>query len=415
MSEYVNLIPDGESTCDESVNILPEVYALRAEAEENRRWFHAHPELSFQEVQTAARVVEILRSYGITEIFEGVGKTGVVALIRGGCEDGPCIGLRADMDGLPVLETATVSYKSQNEGVMHACGHDGHMAGLLMAAKVLFAERSNLKGVVKLVFQPAEEGYGGAREMIKDGVLEEGPLGPRIDSIYGIHIWSFAKLGEIMCSEGPVMAASDKFEINVYGKGGHGAAPQQTVDAIVEAAAVVTTLQTIISRSKDPLENGVITCGTINGGFGYNVIADHVRIGGTTRSFTKDTQEMIKRRMCEVCCGVAATYGGKIDVQYDYGYPPTVNAYPECVQVVTTAASKVVGPARASLPQKTMGAEDFSYFLQERPGCFFFVGAALPGEARPHHKSVFDFDEFAMMIGASVYVQIIRDLIGLPH
>lgn len=177
-------------------------------------------------------------------------KTGVVGLIRGGKGEGPCIGLRADMDGLPVTETADIPFKSQNVGVMHACGHDGHMAGLLATAKILNAQKDSFRGVVKLVFQPAEEGYGGAREMIKDGVLEEGPVGPRVDAIYGIHIWSFGPLGEVLCQEGPVMAASDKFEIEVHGKGGHGAAPQQTVDAIVEAATLVTSLQTIISRNK---------------------------------------------------------------------------------------------------------------------------------------------------------------------
>jgi amidohydrolase len=178
-----------ETTCKEPVNYLPEVVAITSEIVENRRWFHAHPELSFEEVKTAAKVVEILKSYGIVEIFEGIGKTGVVALIRGSAP-GPCIALRADMDALPLQETADIEYRSQNQGVMHACGHDGHIAGLLAAAKILHAERDKIRGVVKLVFQPAEEGYGGAREMIKEGVLEEGPYGPAVDSIYGIHLWS---------------------------------------------------------------------------------------------------------------------------------------------------------------------------------------------------------------------------------
>lgn len=177
------------STSTENITFLPEVFAIAAEAIENRRWFHAHPELSFQEHKTAAKIVEILHSYGIEEIFEGVGRTGVVALIRG-AEEGPCIALRADIDALPLQETAEIDYRSQNEGVMHACGHDGHIAGLLAAAKVLFAERAKFRGVVKLLFQPAEEGYGGALEMIKDGCLEAGPQGPEVDSIYGIHLWS---------------------------------------------------------------------------------------------------------------------------------------------------------------------------------------------------------------------------------
>ena len=252
----------------------------------NRRYFHSTPELSFQEVKTAATVASHLRSYGLTEVWEQVGRTGVVAMIRGGAGAGPCIGLRADMDGLPVMETADVPYKSVNVGVMvshrrrthvsprpyldvcltappplqqHACGHDAHMAGLLAAARVLFAARSRLRGSVKLIFQPAEEGYGGAREMIKDGVLEEGRLGPRVDMIYGLHVWSLNPVGVVACSVGPVMAASDKFEITVSGSGGHGAAPHKSVDAIVGAAQVVSALQTIVSRSLDPLEAGVVT------------------------------------------------------------------------------------------------------------------------------------------------------------
>ncbi len=207
------------------------------------------------------------------------------------------------------------------------------------------------------------------------------------------------------------MAASDRFEIKVGGVGGHGAVPQGTVDAIVEAAAVVQQLHTIVSRNVDPLDSGVVTCGTINGGYGYNVIADDVTITGTARTFLKSTQELIKTRMQCICCGVEASYGGKISLKYKHGYPPTVNAYPECVAIVRQAAARSVGAAHCQGPQKTMGAEDFSFFLEQRPGCFFFVGAALPGEIRPHHKAVFDFDENAMYISATVFVQIIVDLL----
>ncbi len=364
------LLINSDTTCTEELSIIPEVYELKNEIINNRRYFHANPELSFEEFNTAKKIVETLRSYGITEIYENIGKTGVVAVIRGK-NSGKCIALRADMDALPINETAAIDYKSKNPGVMHACGHDGHMAGLLGAAKIINSQKDKMSGIVKLIFQPAEEGYGGAREMIKDGCLED-KLGPYVDQIYGIHLWSYDNLGCIGCKDGPIMAASDKFEINVYGKGGHGAAPQGTVDAIVEAASLVTALQTVVSRNKDPLESGVVTCGTINGGFGYNVIADHVKISGTARSFTKSTQELIKCRMGEICCGVAGTFGGKIDLNYDYGYPPTVNSHPECVDVVVNAATKIVGKNRSSLPQKTMGAEDFSYFMEVRPGIFFF-------------------------------------------
>lgn len=271
MSALVEL-DTSNSSSTEPIYVLPEVLAQQEEANQTRRWFHAHPEISMVEFVTAAKIAELLRAIGIEEVIENVGQTGVVGLIRGG-KPGPCIALRADIDGLPILETATIDYKSQNANVMHACGHDGHITELLVATKILWAEREKLSGVIKLIFQPGEEGAGGARYMISDGVLEEGSTGPRVDEIYGIHIWSCKnslflillilfynskfyflilvfKLGVIGCEEGPIMAASDRFNIEVHGKGGHGAAPQQCVDAIVEAAAVVTNLQTIVSRSK---------------------------------------------------------------------------------------------------------------------------------------------------------------------
>ena len=404
---YVPHASPGSTLAGPPLAVRAEVHALRDELVANRRWFHAHPELAFQEHATAARVAQLLRGYGITELWEGVGRTGVVALIRGGAP-GPCVALRADMDALPVPETADVPYRSVHEGVMHACGHDGHMAGLLAAARVLHARRAGLAGVVKLIFQPAEEGHGGARAMLADGVLGAGAFGPAVDCIYGLHIWSYQPLGALCCEHGPVMAASDRFEIDVRGRGGHGAAPQGTVDAIVEAAHLVTALQTVVARNKDPLEAGVLTVGKIAGGFGYNVIADSVKLLGTCRSFTPDTQALIERRMREVCCGVAATFGGEVALDYVRGYPPTVNAYPEHVDAVKAAGAAVVGAARTGYPQRTMGAEDMSYFLNAVPGAFFFVGAALPGDARPHHKSVFDFDEDALLVGASVFVELVE-------
>ncbi len=211
----LKLLINNETTCTEELNIIPEVFELKDEIINNRRYFHANPELSFEEYNTAKKLCEILRSYGITEIYENIGKTGVVAIIRGK-NSGKCIALRADMDALPINETAEIDYKSKNPGVMHACGHDGHMAGLLGAAKILNNQKDLMNGVVKLIFQPAEEGYGGAREMIKDGCLED-KLGPYVDQIYGIHLWSYDNLGCIGCKDGPIMAASDKFEINVYG------------------------------------------------------------------------------------------------------------------------------------------------------------------------------------------------------
>jgi amidohydrolase len=380
-----------------------------------RRWFHAHPEKSFEEYETSRMVASSLRDMGIEEVYVNIGRTGVVGVIRGGMGgggEGPCVALRADMDALTITEMSDVEYKSKNIGMMHACGHDGHMASLLGAARIINDGRRLLRGCVKLIFQPAEEGYNGASAMIDDGVLEDGKCGPRVDVIYGIHLWSLNPLGTIAATEGPILAASDKFVIDVRGKGGHGAAPHTTVDAIVEAAAVIQGLQTIVSRNLDPLETGVVTCGTVGGGYGYNIIADHVEITGTCRTFKPAIQEMIKTRMRCMCEGISRSYGGDIDVKYEYGYPPTVNSYPEHCKRVVDVGTELVGLERASVQCVTMGAEDFSYYLHHRPGCFFFVGAALPGEIRGHHKSVFDFDERALQVSASMFVGLVAKILA---
>jgi amidohydrolase len=265
-----------------------------------RRELHANPELSFKEHATAARITALLREItGVTHITEGVGRTGVSSMIFGEAGAGPCILLRADMDALPLQETGDLPYKSTNEGVMHACGHDGHCAALLGAARVLAAERKKMRGSIKLCFQPAEEGYGGARFMIEDGVLEASADAgtPRVDQVYGAHLWSYEALGTVGARAGPMMAGSDRFECTVTGKGGHGAAPQSTVDAIIVASHLVTALQTVVSRSVDPLEPAVVSCCQMHGGSGYNIIADEVKIGGTARHFSLETQAVIEERM----------------------------------------------------------------------------------------------------------------------
>ena len=408
----VTYTPPGATTCAGALRLPAAVVCQRAQAVSDRRHLHAHPELSFQETATASFCAAALRAAGVAEVFERVGRTGVVGVIRGGGGAGPCLALRADMDALPLPETAAVEYASVNAGVMHACGHDGHMASLLAAARVLVARAPALRGTVKLVFQPAEEGFGGAREMIADGVLEDKVGGARVDMVFGIHIWSYLPVGTVSVTAGPFMAASDRFDITVRGKGGHGAHPQGTVDAIVEAAQLVMALQTVVSRSRDPLDAAVITCGSIHGGHGYNIIADEVTISGTCRSFTAETQEVVRTRMGEICAGTALTYGGEIELRYKYGYPATINSHAPSVAAVRAVGAAVVGADRAALECKTCGAEDFSYFLQQRPGAFFFVGAALPGEQRPHHKSVFDFDEDALLVSAAMFLGIVDHYLG---
>ncbi len=383
-----------------SVKILPEVNVIKNEIIKNRREFHKHPELGFKEYRTAKIIAEKLKSYGI-EVKTSVGKTGVIGDLY--CKkDGKTIALRADMDALPIQETSDVSYKSQNDSIMHACGHDGHMAMLLGAAKILSQNKDSLPGNIRFIFQPAEEGDGGARYMIADGCLNN------VDEIYGMHLWNYQPFGEIGVMSGAVMAAADIFDITVKGIGGHGAAPQGTVDAIVTTSNLIMSLQTIVSRNTDPLESTVITVGKISGGHGFNIIADEVKLRGTVRAMTEKNRLMVKIRMQEIIDGISKASGASIKLDYQEGYPPTNNDE-QATQTVQKVARKIVGDGIVE-PYLTMGAEDFSYYLQKIPGCFFFIGSAPLGKdpmSVPHHCSHFDIDERALLVGTSMFVQLI--------
>ncbi len=385
-----------------SINILPEVNKIKNEIIASRRDFHTHPELGFKEYRTAKVIAEKLKSYGI-DVKTGIGKTGVIGDLQ--CKNGgKTIALRADMDALPVQEISNVNFKSQNDGVMHACGHDGHMAMLLGAAKILSQNKDNFQGNIRFIFQPAEEGEGGARYMITDGCLKN------VAEIYGMHLWNYQPYGEIGVLSGSVMAAADIFDITIKGIGGHGAAPQGTVDAIVTASNLIMSLQTVVSRSTDPLESTVITVGKIIGGHGFNVIADEVKLRGTTRAMTEKNRLLVKTRMQEIIEGVAKSTGAKIIMDYQDGYPPTNNDE-QATQTVQQVAQKIVGN-KVVKPYLTMGAEDFSYYLQKIPGCFFFIGSAPIDEkpmSVPHHCSHFNIDERALLVGTSVFVQLIFD------
>ena len=386
------------------INIKKEIQKISEHIYGYRRDFHQYPELSFQEYRTAETISKHLESFGI-EHRKGVGKTGVVGEIVFG--HGPTIALRADMDALPIQEVGDLKYKSKNEGVMHACGHDGHMAILLGAANALSKNKKLKKGKVRFIFQPAEEGAGGARYMIKDGCLDQ------VDEIYGLHLWNYQPVGEIGVKNGPIMAAADMFDIIIKGKGGHGATPQGTVDAIVVASNLITMLQTIVSRNTNPLDNTVVTIGEINGGQNFNVIADEVRLTGTTRAYTENNRNMIKKRMQDIIDGVSKSFGAEIVLKYKEGYPPTVN-YEDPTKLVLEASSMVVGKG-AGYPYLSMGGEDFSYYLQKVPGCFFFVGSAPDKNnilSTPHHCSHFDIDERSLLIGASVYVNLIDNILS---
>jgi amidohydrolase len=383
------------------INIRKEIAKLSDEIYNYRRQFHKYPELSFKEFKTSETISKYLKEFGIKH-KKNVGKTGVVGEIYFG--PGPTIALRADMDALPMQEKGNLEYKSRNDGVMHACGHDGHMAILLGAAKALSGDSTIKKGTVKFIFQPAEEGGGGARYMIKDGCLNG------VDEIYGLHLWNYQKYGEVGLKTGPVMASADMFDIEIQGKGGHGAAPQGTVDAIVVASHLITILQTIVSRNTNPLENTVLTIGKIKGGENFNVISDNVYLSGTTRAYSEKNRQMIKKRMEEIIEGVSKSFNAIIKINYKEGYPPTVN-HDLPVKNVLRAAQNIVGD-QAKSPYLSMGGEDFSYYLQKIPGCFFFIGSSPEKNdilSTPHHCSHFNIDERSLLIGASVYLNLIEN------
>ena len=387
-----------------TINIRKEIKNISEDIYSYRRDFHQHPELSFKEYRTAETISKYLDSFGINH-KTNIGKTGIVGEINFG--DGPTIALRADMDALPIQETGNLEYKSKNEGVMHACGHDGHMAILLGAANVLSQSKIIKQGKVRFIFQPAEEGGGGARYMIEDGCLDD------VDEIYGLHLWNYQPLGEVGVKTGPIMAAADMFDITIRGKGGHGATPQGTIDSVVVASHLVTMLQTIVSRNTNPLENTVVTIGKIKGGQNFNIIADKVELSGTTRAYTEQNRDMIKNRMKSIIDGISEAFNADITLNYKEGYPPTIN-HDIPTKHIMDAASGVVG-AGAGPPYLSMGGEDFSYYLQNKPGCFFFVGSAPDKKdilSTPHHCSHFNIDERSLLIGASVYLNLVENILG---
>ncbi len=380
----------------------PEIQQLEKEIIALRRDFHRHPELGFEVQRTAGVVTDQLKVLSF-DVQTGVGRTGVVGEIVG-ATPGPCIALRADMDALPIQEMNNVPYRSEIPGVMHACGHDGHTAMLLGVARVLASWREKLQGRIRLIFQPAEEGEAGAAAMIADGCLEG------VDEIYGIHLWNYQPYGEVGVKEGPILAAADMFEVVIQGTGGHGAAPQGTVDAIVVAAEIISTLQTIVSRNTNPLESTVVSVGKISGGHNFNVIADQVTLQGTVRAYLETNRQMVKKRLQEILGGFEKVHGAKITLNYDDKYPPTVNA-PLPTEKVFEAAQEIVGP-KTGTPYLSMGGEDFSYYTQRVPGCFFFVGSAPQDQevgSVPHHCSHFDFEEQALLVGSSILLQLIEN------
>jgi amidohydrolase len=378
--------------------ILPGVVA-------DRRDFHENPELGYHEVRTAGIVAERLRALGVEDIRTGIAPTGVTGLIRGQQPGaGRTVLLRADMDALPILEENEVDYKSRNPGVMHACGHDAHTAILLGTARLLMDRRDEFAGTVKLLFQPAEElPPGGAKPMIEAGVLED----PRVDAAFGLHMDQDNPVGTVEVRPGPMMAAADRFQIVIHGKGGHGAKPHDTIDPIVIGAQIVTALQTLVAREIDPTEEAVVTVGTFMAGKAFNVIPDTAEMGGTVRTFNARNRDRLERRIGELATGIASAMGGTVEYVYTRGYPATVNN-PEMTALVREELAKVVGADGLREAPLMMGAEDFSYFLEAVPGAFWFVGSQNPerGLVWGHHHPRFDIDEASMAIGLESMVNV---------
>jgi amidohydrolase len=371
----------------------------RATLVATRRDIHQHPELGFEETRTAALAAERLRGLGY-QVKTGVGRTGVVAVRDGEKRTHTrCVLLRADMDALPIDEANAVPYRSQQPGKMHACGHDGHVAIGLEVARRLAA--IDLPGSVKFAFQPAEEAANGAQAMIGDGVL----AAPTVSAAFGIHLWNELPVGTIAVTPGPFMASVDQFEITIHGRGGHAAAPHQAIDSVLVAAHLTTALQSLISRRRDPLEEGVVSVTEVHAGRAFNVIPARADLRGTVRTFGGTFYQQAPALIEETAQGIAAAFGARVDVQYRRLSAPLINDR-QLSELVRDVAVELVGKQNVRADLRTMGGEDMAFFLERVPGCFAFVGSAASGASSasppPHHSPTFDIDEESLVIGAEL-------------
>ncbi|MBE9237955.1 amidohydrolase [Anabaena aphanizomenioides LEGE 00250] len=404
----ISTIPN--SGTENLANVRLQIRALQPQLIEWRRRIHQKPELGFQEKLTAEYISQKLQSWGI-EHQTGIAETGIVAIIKGE-KSGPdkVLGIRADMDALPVKEENEVPYCSQHDGVMHACGHDGHTAIAMGTAYYLQQHRQEFSGTVKIIFQPAEEGPGGAKPMIEAGVLKN----PDVDAMIGLHLWNDLPVGIVGVRPGAFMAAISYFNCTILGKGGHGALPHQTVDSVVVAAQIVNALQTIVARNVNPLESAVVTIGELHAGTRMNVIADTARMSGSIRYFNTDLAGFFEKRIEQIIAGVCQTHGANYDLEYVNLYPPVIND-PEIAELVRSVAETVVETPVNIIPEcQIMGSEDMSFFLQEVPGCYFFLGSANAEKKLnyPHHHPRFDFDETALAMGVEIFVRCVEKFLN---
>ena len=396
------------------MNLIEPILADAAAVTAIRRDIHAHPELCFQEVRTADVIAKALTDWGIP-IHRGLGTTGVVGIVKNGTSS-RAVGLRADIDALPMTEHNTFAHASKHVGKMHACGHDGHTAMLLAAAKHLATNR-NFDGTVYLVFQPAEEGGGGAREMIKDGLFEQFPM----EAMFGAHNWPGIPVGAFAVKPGPMMASSNEFTVTIRGKGSHAALPHLGIDPVPVAAQMVMAFQTIITRNRRPIDPGVISVTMIHAGEATNVVPDSCQMRGTVRTFSMETLDLIEQRMQQVAEHTCAAFGASCEFQFTRNYPPTVN-HPAETAFVQRVLADVVGAENIQDFEPTMGAEDFSYFLQAKPGCYFMIGNG-DGAHREGghglgpcmlHNPSYDFNDELIPLGATAWVRIAEEWLRGP-
>ena len=388
-----------------TMKIAEQIFQQQAEISAIRRDIHANPETAFEELRTSGIVAAKLESWGI-EVHRGLAKTGVVGKLT--CGSGTrAIGMRADMDALPIHEMNSFGYKSKNDGRMHACGHDGHTAMLLGAAKHL-AQSKSFDGTAYFIFQPAEEGKGGGREMVKEGLFEKFPM----EAVFGMHNWPGIPIGQFAVMPGPMMASSDDFEIRITGRGAHAAMPHNGIDPVIIGAELVLALQTISSRVVSPVDAAVVSVTTFHAGEAVNAIPAEAVLRGTARAFKPGVQDLIEEGIKRIANGIAAAHGGSVTVRYDRRYPPTVNAVRE-TEIAAAVLEKMVGRENVLYDlQPTMGAEDFSFMLNAKPGCYVWIGNGPGDGGCMLHNPKYDFNDEVIPIGSSYWVQLVEHVLA---
>lgn len=382
--------------------VLARAQALRGEMTAWRRDFHAHPELGYEEHRTSALVAERLQSWGL-DVVQGIAGTGLVGTLKGRRAGSRTIGIRADMDALPLLEANTFGHASCTQGAMHACGHDGHTTMLLGAARLL-AEDPDFAGTVRFIFQPAEEGSGGADRMIKEGLFERFP----VDAVFGMHNWPQLPAGTMAMRVGPMMAATDRFAMTISGHGTHAAMPHLGIDPVVVAAHIVTAAQTLVSRRTEPVDAAVLSVTMINAGSAENIIADEAKLGGTIRSLRPETRDRMKDQFERLAAGIAASFGAEATVTYDRGYPVTANSAAE-TELAARVATSLFGEENVRRDiDPAMAAEDFGFMLNERPGCYIWIGQGGAENGRSLHNPRYDFNDDLLPLGAAYWTELTR-------